>query len=79
MADVQIEASLSADLAVFLSEYQAAHGLPSLSAALAAAVKALREQPLLVAYRELGEAQRAGLATYPPDLMDGLDLDAQRS
>ena len=70
---VRITALLPAELAAFLTEYQTARGLPSLGAALAEAVAALREQALNEAYRELGEAQRAGLELYPDDNFDGLD------
>ncbi|WP_407540853.1 hypothetical protein Q0M94_05565 [Deinococcus radiomollis] len=70
---VRISATLPPELASYLDEYQAAHALESRSAALAKAVVALREQELHGAYRELGDAQRAGLETYPPDNTDGLD------
>ena len=70
---VRISATLPPELANFLDEYQAVHALESRSAALAEAVMALREQSLQEAYRELGDAQRAGLETYPPDNTDGLD------
>ena len=70
---VRISATLPPELASFLDEYQAAHALDSRSAVLARAVAVLREQELYEAYRELGDAQRAGLETYPPDNTDGLD------
>lgn len=69
----RISATLPADLSAYLDEYQRQHGLESRSAALAAAVRALRDQELEAAYRELGEAQRLGLETYPPDNTDGLE------
>lgn len=67
-----ITATLPADLVAFLDEYRAAHASCSLSEALADAVRALRDRDLQDAYRELGEAQRLGLETYPPDNLDGL-------
>ncbi|WP_293910958.1 hypothetical protein [Deinococcus sp.] len=70
---MRISATLSQELATFLDEYQAAHALGSRSAALAAAVNALRDQTLHAAYAELGAAQRAGLEQYPDDNADGLD------
>jgi hypothetical protein len=70
---VRISATLSAELANFLDEYQTAYALESRSAALARAVTALRDQELHIAYQELGDAQRAGLEIYPPDNTDGLD------
>lgn len=69
----RISATLPPDLTLYLEQYQRAHGLESRSAALAAAVRALRDRELEAAYRELGEAQRQGLETYPPDNMDGLE------
>lgn len=69
---VRIYATLPSDLAAFLTEYQTAHALPSLSAALAEAVTALRANELAEAYRELGEAQRAGSEKYPANNLDGL-------
>ena len=71
---VRISATLPAELATFLDQYQTEHDLGSRSAALAEAVRALREQALSKAYRELGEAQRAGLEQYPPDNTDGLSV-----
>ena len=70
---VRISATLPAELAKYLDDYQASHALESRSAALAKAIVTLREQELYEAYRELGDAQRAGLGTYPPDNSDGLD------
>lgn len=71
----RISATLPAELAQYLETYQQTHGLETRSAALAAAVRALRDQELEAAYRELGEAQRLGLEVYPPDNLDGLDAD----
>ncbi|MFK7603189.1 MULTISPECIES: CopG family ribbon-helix-helix protein [Deinococcus] len=71
----RISATVSADLADFLDEYQQTHGLDSRSAALAEAIRALRERVLDAAYQELGDAQRAGQETYPADNLDGLDLN----
>lgn len=70
---VRISATLPAELATFLDNYQASRALDSRSAALADAVRALRDQVLNEAYRELGDAQRAGLEQYPADNTDGLE------
>lgn len=69
----RISATLPPDLTAFLDEYQQAHKLESRSAALAEAIRALRQRELEAAYRELGEAQRLGLELYPPDNTDGLE------
>ena len=71
----RISATLSSDLTAYLDKYQQEHGLDSRSAALAAAVRALRDRELEEAYRELGEAQRRGLESYPPDNTDGLESE----
>lgn len=68
----RISATLPPDLTAFLDEYQQAHHLDSRSAALAEAIRALRERELLAAYAELGEAQASGAETYPADNLDGL-------
>lgn len=68
----RISATLPPDLTAFLDEYQHAHKLDSRSAALAHAVRALRERELLTAYTELGTAQVRGQETYPRDNADGL-------
>ena len=69
----RISATLSPDLTAFLDSYQQAHQLDSRSAALADAVRALRERELLAAYAELGAAQISGQERYPADNADGLD------
>ncbi len=69
----RISATLPPDLSAFLDDYQQAHHLDSRSAALADAVRALRERELLAAYAELGEAQASGRETYPDDNADGLE------
>lgn len=69
----RISATLPSDLAAFLERYQETHKLGSRSAALAEAVRALRDQTLQDAYRELGEAQQSGRETYPADNLDGLE------
>ena len=71
----RISATLPPDLSAFLDKYQQAHQLDSRSAALADAVRALRERELLAAYAELGEAQASGQETYPDDNADGLEAD----
>lgn len=71
----RISATLPPDLTAYLEQYQQAHGLETRSAALAEAVRALRERELEAAYRELGEAQQQGLETYPPDNADGLEQE----
>lgn len=71
-ASVRISATLPPELASFLDEYQRLHALESRSAALAEAVRSLREQSLHAAYRELGDAQRSGEEVYPPSNADGL-------
>ena len=43
-------------------------------AALAEAVRALRERELYAAYAELGEAQATGREQYPDDNADGLEV-----
>lgn len=70
MPAMRIWATLPAEQVAFLLAYQREHGLASFSAAVKAAVEAMQSQ----AYRELGEAQRAGLEIYPPDNADGLPL-----
>ncbi|WP_420594785.1 CopG family ribbon-helix-helix protein [Deinococcus sp.] len=74
---VRISATLPAELAAFLDDYQRQHASNSRSAALAEAARVLREQVLYEAYRELGDAQRAGLEAYPPDNTDGLKKSAE--
>ena len=69
----RISATLPPDLAAFLDQYQETHHLSSRSAVLAEAVRALRDQTLQDAYRELGEAQRSGQEAYPADNLDGLE------
>lgn len=69
----RISATLPPDLATFLDKYQETHKLGSRSAALADAIRALRDQTLQDAYRELGEAQQSGRETYPADNFDGLE------
>ena len=69
----RISATLPPDLTEFLDTYQQAHQLDSRSAALADAVRALRERELLAAYAELGAAQASGQEHYPADNADGLD------
>lgn len=69
----RISATLSEELGAFLTSYQKRHQLESRSAALAEAIRALRERELEAAYRELGAAQAAGLETYPSDNLDGLE------
>lgn len=69
----RISATLPPELTTFLDEYQQAHRLDSRSAALADAVRALRERELLAAYAELGEAQANGQERYPADNADGLE------
>ena len=69
----RISATLPSDLAAFLNKYQETHNLGSRSAALADAVRALRDRTLQDAYRELGEAQQSGRETYPADNLDGLE------
>ncbi|GGI88041.1 MULTISPECIES: ribbon-helix-helix domain-containing protein [Deinococcus] len=69
----RISATLPEELRAFLTSYQERHQLESRSAALAEAIRALRERELEQAYRELGAAQAAGLETYPPDNLDGLE------
>ena len=69
----RISATLPPELTAYLDQYQRQNGLSTRSAALAAAVRALRERELEAAYRELGEAQTAGLEAYPPSNTDGLE------
>ena len=69
----RISATLPPDLTTFLDEYQQTHRLDSRSAALAEAIRALRDRELHSAYAELGAAQQAGRETYPADNADGLD------
>lgn len=69
----RISATLPEELGAYLSSYQERHQLESRSAALAEAIRALRERELEQAYRELGEAQAAGLEMYPADNLDGLE------
>lgn len=69
----RISATVATELTDFLDEYQRTHHLASRSAALAEAIRALRERVLDAAYQELGDAQRAGEETYPADNLDGLD------
>ena len=69
----RISATLPEELGTFLTHYQERHQLASRSAALAEAIRALRERELEQAYRELGAAQAAGLETYPADNFDGLE------
>lgn len=68
----RISATLPPDLTAFLDDYQQTHRLDSRSAALADAVRALRERELLAAYAELGAAQASGQELYPADNADGL-------
>lgn len=75
----RISATLPPELSAFLDDYQQTHGLDSRSAALADAVRALRERELLAAYAELGEAQASGQETYPDDNTDGLEASSSES
>lgn len=68
----RISATLPSDLTSYLDHYQQLHGLETRSAALAAAVRALRDAEMQAAYRELGAAQEKGLEQYPSDNLDGL-------
>ncbi|WP_177183258.1 hypothetical protein [Deinococcus reticulitermitis] len=52
---VRIHATLPPELVAYLDEYRRKHSLKSRSAALAAAVRALRDCELEEAYRKLGE------------------------
>lgn len=70
----RISATLPPDLLAFLDEYQHARKLDSRSAALADAVRALRERELQTAYAELGEAQASGQEIYSQDNADGLSF-----
>ena len=69
----RISATLPPDLSAFLNAYQQTYRLDSRSAALAEAVRALRERELLTAYAELGDAQASEQETYPDDNADGLE------
>jgi Arc/MetJ-type ribon-helix-helix transcriptional regulator len=71
----RISATIPENLITFLDMYREQHALDSRSAALVAAVEALRERELQRGYAELGQAQRENLETYPPDTTDGLNLE----
>jgi metal-responsive CopG/Arc/MetJ family transcriptional regulator len=75
----RISATLPENLVAFLDTYREEHALESRSAALAAAIEALRERELQRGYRELGQAQRQNLETYPPDNTDGLEPEDARA
>ncbi len=71
--NVRLSATIPKDLMQFLDSYQHQHSLKSRSAALAIAIKVLREKGLQEAYEELGQAQQTFPNMYPADNTDGLD------
>lgn len=71
----RVSATIPENLVEFLDEYRQEHALESRSAALIAAIEALRERELQRGYAELGQAQRQNLETYPADTTDGLDTE----
>lgn len=70
----RISATIPSDLLAFLDAYQRDRALGSRSVALREAIAALKERELARGYAELGQAQRDGLETYPPEHTDGLEL-----
>jgi Arc/MetJ-type ribon-helix-helix transcriptional regulator len=71
----RVSATIPESLVAFLDAYREQHALDSRSAALVAAIEALRERELQRGYAELGQTQRENLETYPPDTTDGLNLE----
>lgn len=72
---LKINATIPEHLLNFLESYQKTHDLPSRSAALAAAIRALQELELQRGYEALGAAQQRGEVAYPADSADGLELE----
>jgi metal-responsive CopG/Arc/MetJ family transcriptional regulator len=72
---LKINATIPENLLIYLDTYQKTHQLRSRSAALSKAIQALRELELQRGYKELGEAQQTNLTMYPPDTLNGIDLE----
>lgn len=72
---LKINATIPADLLVYLDSYQKSHQLRSRSAAISKAIHALKELELKRGYEELGKAQIENPAMYPNDNVDGIDLE----